>query len=107
MAAPDEGSVRVAGLVARALTGEPIELGAARSAGELGAALQDAGWDVGRLVELRDRRRAAGLAWPFVLTAAERGAVGVVYVNTAEDEVRSPISGTSTSRSFMCRLSPA
>jgi anaerobic selenocysteine-containing dehydrogenase len=24
-----------------------------------------------------------------------------------EDEVRSPISGTSTSRSFMCRLSPA
>ena len=82
MAGPDEGSVRVAGLVARALTGEPIELGAVRSAGELAAALQDAGWDVGRLVELRDRRRAAGLAWPFVLTAAERGAVGAAQLHS-------------------------
>lgn len=83
MTARDEASVQLAGLVARALTGESVELGAVRSVRELGAALQDAGWGSGRLVELRDGRQAAGLAWPFALTTVERGEVGAAQLQSA------------------------
>jgi len=83
MTARDEASAQLTGLVARALTGESVELGAARSVRELGAALQDAGWGSDRLVELRDSRRAAGLAWPFALTTVERGGVGAAQLQSA------------------------
>lgn len=83
MTARDEASAQLAGLVAQALTGESVELGAARSVRELGAALQDAGWGSDRLVELRDVRQAAGLAWPFALTTVERGEVGAAQLQSA------------------------
>ncbi|MDI9629125.1 MAG: hypothetical protein QM286_11385 [Acidobacteriota bacterium] len=83
MTARDEASAQLAGLVAQALTGESVELGAVRSVRELGAALQDAGWGSDRLVELRDVRQAAGLAWPFALTTVERGEVGAAQLQSA------------------------
>ena len=83
MPARDVASAQLAGLVAQALTGESVELGAVRSVRELGAALQDAGWGSDRLVELRDVRQAAGLAWPFALTTVERGEVGAAQLQSA------------------------
>ncbi len=71
-------------LVVRCLTGEDALAGspAARSAhpATIAAGLQAAGWPAERMVTVRDARQAAGLGWPQLVPAEERGGIGAAQL---------------------------
>lgn len=85
-------------MVARALTGRSLDLGSATSPATMVAELGAAGWGAAELIELRDRRHAAGEPWPFVVTSADRGTVGAAQLHSAVSAVLNELGVGSSTR---------
>lgn len=89
------------GLVARCLTGEPALVGPAAQLvepSEIAAALAEAGWSPERLLGVRDERQAAGLGWPMLMPADERGDWGLAQLHASSRLVIAELGLTSPAR---------
>lgn len=90
--------MKVAELVASALTGELVSAGESAGSGVEHAELQEvrelltaAGWDRDRLVEQRRQRQAAGEPWPFPVPIEELRQVGFARFDALLAAVRTDL----------------
>lgn len=91
----------LAGLIARSLTGEQVLVGeAAELSGpaEIAAALVAAGWPVERVLGVRDQRADAGLGWPVLVPADERGGWGLAQLHAVSQLVLDELGGAPPAR---------